>query len=136
MVTIPWTNPKTWSGSEVLTSGDMNQYVGSNFNYLYDNYTLSNQWKVGTTNVTQENQRIERGSQQIEFVTSSYGSIWVSFNTAFGTAPTVVSTCGGETWRFASPLTINGTGARIYAYKVSTGTITDTCLINWIAMGA
>jgi hypothetical protein len=33
---VSWTNPKTWSFGEVLTSADMNTYVRDNSQFLFD----------------------------------------------------------------------------------------------------
>lgn len=132
---MAWTSPKTWSGSEVLTSADMNAQCSGNIDYLYDNFALSNQFINGTNNVAQANQRIESGIAWVAGTTTSYGSMVVTFNTAFGTAPRVICTTTDSYGEFATSASV-GTGSfLLYSYR-PTGTRTGTWKSHWIAIGA
>ena len=135
-----WTNPKSWAGSEVLTSGDMNTYVGSNIDYLYDNFLLSNQWKGGTVNVTQNNQRVETGTCEASCTTTNYGSVAVTFNTAFGSIPRVFATCSGSAteiqYYVATGVAVGTAGFKAFWFRATAGTETTTHPIHWMAIGA
>lgn len=136
---MTYTTPKTWGGSEVLTSGDMNTYVGSNVDYLYDNKPEANQFKAVGTNVSQANQRLESGVETIALSTGSLGSIAFTFNTAYGTAPrmfaTVGSTAGANNAFWAGVDTVGTGGGKLWVRSAG-GTTTSTLYINWLAIGA
>jgi len=131
---MAWTSPKTWSGSEVLSSSDMNEQCSGNVEYLYNNFTLSNQWMNNGTSVSQENQRIESGKGTIAVTTSDWGTGSVTFNTAFGTAPRVLVGC--ELLHWAGWATNIGTGSFKAGVSRTVGTLTGSIGYDWIAIGA
>lgn len=130
-----WTTPKTWTGSEVLTSGDMNTYVGSNTKDLYDNKPIANQWMNQGTSVAQLNQRIESGYRWTVQANTANGSAAVLFNAAFGSAPRVVCSALAAN-RSAVAASVGTGGFTLYTYVSSGGTYTGTIEANWIAIGA
>ena len=132
---MTWTNPKAWAGSEVLTAADMNTYVGSNTEYVYDNTPISNQWLSGTTSVAQLNQRIESGTAYIGLTKEVYGSTLVTYNTAYGTAPRVVTSDTSALSLIASPRLIGTSTFRLFLVS-PTGTVTGSAYPDWIAIGA
>ena len=137
---MAWTSMKAWSGSEVLTSADQNTYVGSNIQYCYDNKPEANQWINGTTNVAQENRRIESGvaSKGSWLNQASAGSVAVTFNTAFGSAPQVVATLEAVIpHQYSVSVRDVGTGQfLLYLGKITAGTTTANGSAYWIAIGA
>lgn len=131
---MTYTTKKVWSGSEVLTSADMNTYVGSNIEHIYDNCpNTQGFFNKGTTFVSQLNQRIESGIEDTLYTTAAYGSTAVTFNTAFGTAPRVVVT---PAWSTIGYIKNVGTGGFDLHTQVTTGTYSGTITAHWIAIGA
>jgi hypothetical protein len=103
---------------------------------LFDNTVAANQWINSGTNVTQANQRIESGTEGIPLNKVTYGSIAITFNAAFGTAPRVVMT---ETaMANVTPCAFNvGTGGfTAYITNGSGGTTIGSSYFSWIAIGA
>ena len=130
-----WTNPKTWTGSEVLTVTDINEQVSGNCEYLYDNCAPTAGFLNFGTFVDQLNQRIESGKEIKAVTTATYGSLAVTFNAAFGTAPRVLASCSSSWTVIAAPTSI-GTGAFNLYFQNLTGTFTGTYTGEWIAIGA
>ena len=132
-----WTIPKEWMGSEVLTKDDLNAHAGAggNTEYLYDNCPVSNQYMNNGTSIAQLNMRIESGTKYIGVTNSSYGSASVTFNTAFGTGPRVVSDSGNANVNCATSA-VGTSGLTIYIQNGSGGTFTGSYYPSWIAIGA
>lgn len=133
---MAWSAPKTWAGTEVLTSADMNTYVRDNLDYLFDSTPISTGWMNQGTLVSQSNQRIESGTKYVAIANTTYGSAAVTFNTAFGTAPRVVMTecnLGNANCR---ALTVGTGGFTGYVFNGSGGTTTGSAIFNWMAIGA
>jgi hypothetical protein len=135
---MAWTTPKTWSGSEVLTSSDMNEQVSGNVGYIGSNYPVANNWINFGTNVSQLTQRIESGVTTIPITTGTAGTAVVTFNTAFGSAPRVVMAGHVVTpGQLIYPISEVGTASfKAWILKVTTGTTTFTGTAWWMAIGA
>ena len=114
----------------------MNQYVGSNVEYLYDNKPQATGWINQGTFIAQLNQRIERGYEYIGVAATTYGSKAITFNAAFGSAPSVVI---NETTLANAPCRASsvGTGGfTAYVWNGSGGTMSGSSFFNWMAVGA
>ncbi len=133
---MSWTSPKTWVGSEVLTSSDMNTYVGSNLDYLYDNAVMANSWVNGTVVTTEANQRMESGSEWMAITTGSLGSVAVVFDSAFANPPRVVATANAGANRGCAALSTGTGGFTLCIVIPTTGTVTGTLSAFWMALGA
>ena len=134
-----WTPPKTWAGSEVLTSPDMNTYNRDNLLHLDENKADANTWLSGSvTVISQPNQRLESGKGTMVVTTNFYGSQQITFSTAFGTAPRVIGNSVEILNLLFSPSSITTTGYRANLSISGTynGTFTGTYLFNWLAIGA
>lgn len=136
-----WTSPKTY-GTEVATSDDMNTYVRDNTDYLYDYKPQVEDWVGGSdTTVAQLNQRLESGTADVPISQSTAGSLTISFNTAFGSAPRVLaaicnygSTVYGAHTTFAVNVGTGGFDLRVS--KQTSGTVTTNIPASWLAIGA
>jgi hypothetical protein len=135
---MAWTTPKAWAGSEVLTSADMNKYVGSNTNYLNDNKPTANVMFGGTVAVAKTAMHIECGSAVVNLTTANDGSTSITFNTAFGSAPIVVTTVNSNNASVynASVQTIGTRSFVMVAGKITSGTATGPIGCFWQAIGA
>jgi len=131
-----FTSPKTWVGSEVLTSSDMNTYVGSNIDYLYDNAVMAQSWVNGTVVTVESNQRIESGSEWVAITTGSLGSVAVVFDDAFANPPRVIATANAGANRGCAALNTGTGGFQLVIVIPTTGTITGTLSAFWQAVGA
>ena len=132
---MAWTTTKTWSGSEVLTAPDINTYVSDNTDYLYDYKAASENFNNNGTNVAQLNQRIESGIGYVAVTTGNLGSMTVTFNAAFGTAPRVVASSYTSYVNSANVKDV-GTGSFELDIFRTTGTATGTFGAYWVAIGA
>jgi hypothetical protein len=131
---MAFTTPKTWAGTEVLTSADMNTYVRDNIDYLFDSCPTSTGWMNHGTLVAQSNQRIESGTHYLGLTTATYGSDTVSFNAAFGTAPRVFVT--ENNLGLAGHGRAVGTGSfKIYGIVCGAGTASGSAYLSWMAIG-
>lgn len=136
MVPIAWTSPKTWGGSEVLTSVDINAYLSDNTEYLYDNCPETSGYTNQGTFTAQTNNRIEFGYLYIGITTSSYGSAAVTFNQAFAAAPAVMVTEGNLANAPCRAGAVGTGGFTLSVYNGSGGTMSGSAFPRWLAIGA
>lgn len=135
---MAWTTVKNWAGSEVLTSADLDTYLSDNTDYLYDNCPATTGFLGGingTTWTDQLNQRIESGTTYIPMTTAAYGSATVTFNTAYGTGPRVV-TDPGNIYVRSMAVSVGTGGFTMYAMAGTGGTVTGSIYPTWQAIGA
>ena len=131
---MTWTTPKEFTGSEVLTTADLNTYLSDNTEYLYDSAPATTGFlNKGTVWVDQANQRIESGIEDTLYTTINYGSTAVTFNTAFGTAPRVMVTPTSGAFGYAFSI---GTGGFNIYTSMASGTYSGTITAHWLAIGA
>lgn len=134
---MTYTAPKTWGGSEVLTSADINAQVSGNVEYLYDSKPQATTWMDHGTSVAQVNQRIESGTGYVGITTATYGSVIVAYSAAFGTAPRVVLTETALNYMGMRAANVGTAGFVAYSlYCGTAGTMSGSSYFNWIAIGA
>lgn len=134
---MTWTSPKTWSGSEVLTSDDMNEQCSGNAEHLYDTCPNTTGWKGGTRFVNQLNQRIESGTVAVSISGTNWGSAQVTFNAAFGSTPRImVNTTNQWPSLHNAAVSVIGTGGFQMVVGYLSGTTNTGANTHWMAIGA
>jgi len=114
-----WTNPKTWSTNEILTSPDMNTYTRDNTLHLFE--------------------RIVTGTQNGSISNTTQATGTITFGVTFTAAPkvyfTLLSTDAGAPPIIQMTAAPTTTAVNWQVTPRDTGNFTFTFTIHWLAIG-
>jgi hypothetical protein len=133
---VSWTNPKTWSFGEVLTSADMNTYVRDNTQALFDTPTfITGDSNTVAMDFTTDKVITRTATGAVTFTGTNYtAGRSVTVRIVPGASSRTISFPSG--WKFVSfkPTSIAANKVGVLAVT-SFGTAEADCVAAWAAEG-